>query len=117
MLGVRDALVGATAVAATIGVMYMTVVPWERVKARQGYVTLARAVAAEATRDELQRQLQAGELVIASYQTQLKNLRAKEAIEDERVAGEISEYERRLSAASDRKCGLTDSDLEFLRRH
>lgn len=78
-----------------------------------GYVLQSKADAAEAKLAEVQRQVAAGEIVIASYQEILKNARAKDAEDDAKFAKERKDYESLLAAAG-RSCGLDQSDLDFL---
>lgn len=79
-----------------------------------GYVLQSKADAAEAKLAEVQRQVSAGEIVIASYQEILKNARAKDAEEDAQFANDRTEFEAKLLAAG-RRCQLDDSDLFWLR--
>lgn len=109
--GIARIAIGAT-FAAVIG--WLFVIPAERAEARSGYVLEVRAISAEAQRDELQRQYNAGQIVISAYQVQLKNARAKQAVEDAEDEQRISAYEQKLSAAG-RSCALDDADLDFLR--
>ncbi|MBB3234458.1 hypothetical protein [Phyllobacterium endophyticum] len=91
-------------------------VPSERAKAadaaRQGYVTEARATAAEAKTAELQRQVNAGQLVISSYQKIAKNDRAR----DEQIAADtetrIRDHEKLLRSAG-RNCDLNADDIRM----
>jgi hypothetical protein len=79
-----------------------------------GYVLQSKADAAEAKLAEVQRQVAAGEIVIASYQEILKNARAKDAEDDAKFAKERKDFEALLVAAG-RSCGLDQSDLDWLR--
>jgi predicted ATPase with chaperone activity len=91
-------------------------VPTERAKAaaaaREGYVVEARATAAEAKAAELQRQVNAGQLVISSYQEIAKNDRTR----DEQMAADtetrIRDYEKLLRAAG-RRCDLNADDIRM----
>lgn len=109
--GIARIAIGA-AFAAVIG--WWFVIPAERADARSGYVLEVRALSAEAERDELQRQYNAGQIVISAYQVQLKNARAKQAVDAAEDERRISAYEQKLSAAG-RSCAIDDADLDFLR--
>lgn len=89
--------------------------PATRREARQGYVLEAQKTALEAKIAEQQRQISAGNLVIESYQEQLKNSRAAEAAHAEQTELEIAEYEARLKDTG-RRCELNDADIEWLRK-
>lgn len=86
-----------------------------RREALVGYVLQSKADAAEAKLIEVQRQVAAGEIVIASYQEILKNARAKDAEDDAKFAKERKDFETLLVAAG-RSCGLDQSDLDWLRK-
>lgn len=111
--GVGGALRLAAGVAAGIGFAYLVIVPLERSDARRGYVLQAQVEAAEAKLAEVQRQVDAGQIVIESYQTILKNARAKDAVEDEQFARDRRDFEAKLVAAG-RGCQLDSSDLDWL---
>ena len=84
-----------------------------RHEALVGYVLQSKADAAEAKLAEVQRQVAAGEIVIASYQEILKNARAKDAEDDAKFAKERKDFESLLVAAG-RSCGIDQSDLDWL---
>lgn len=84
-----------------------------RQEALVGYVLQSKVDAAEAKLTEVQRQVAAGQIVIASYQEILKNARAKDAADDEKFAKERKDFEALLVAAG-RSCGLDAGDLEWL---
>ncbi|MER8427845.1 hypothetical protein [Mesorhizobium sp. M1403] len=111
--GVGGALRLAAGAAAGIALAYMTIVPLERADARKGYVQEDRAIAAEARLAEVQRQVHAGEIVIASYQEILKNARAKDAADDAQLAKDRKDFEAKLAAAG-RSCGIDADDLDWL---
>ncbi|MBK0020817.1 hypothetical protein IAE29_03810 [Ochrobactrum sp. S46] len=71
--------------------------------------TLKAQLAAEA------QQRRANDLVIESYQVQLRNARAAEAARIEQTEQEIADYEKRLADAG-RVCLLDRDDIEFLRK-
>jgi hypothetical protein len=75
-----------------------------------GYVTIQEKVAAEAERDELKRQLDAGKIVIASYTEIANNARKKEARTSEFAEARIKEYEAKLIETG-RSCGLSSDDI------
>lgn len=104
----------AIGAALALVVCWLFVIPAERADARSGYVLEVRALTAEAKRDELQRQYNAGQIVISAYQTQLKNARDKQAVEDAEDEKRITEYETKLASAG-RSCALDGADLDFLR--
>jgi hypothetical protein len=81
--------------------------------ARAGYVLQSQAEAAEAKLAEVQRQVAAGQIVIASYQEILKNARAKDAADDLQFAKDRKDFEAKLAAAG-RSCQLDQSDLDWL---
>lgn len=78
-----------------------------------GYVQQSKADAAEAKLAEVQRQVAAGQVVIASYQEILKNARAKDAEDDAKFAKERKDFEALLVAAG-RSCNLDAGDLQWL---
>lgn len=92
---------------------YLFVVPLERADAVRGKVDQFRATSAEAERDELRRQVNAGKIVIDAYQVQLRNVRAKEEAAANEVERRITENEA-LRQASGRVCRLDGSDVKFL---
>lgn len=102
---------------AGIALMYMAanmiIIPLEVEKARSGYVLQTVADAAIAQKEELQRQLKASEIVIASYQEIAKN----DQINDEQIAAStetrIANYEALLRAQG-RACDVTQSDIDQL---
>src|SRR5690606_39047093 len=79
-------------------------------EARSGYVLEAQKTALEAQLAERDRQINAGNLVIESYQVQLRNARAAEAEKSAQTETEIAEYENRLKQAG-RSCDLDDADV------
>ena len=119
MTGILDALkVGSGIVAGIVAMLtYNWVIhdPMVRASARSEYVALAEHTAAVAKRDELQRQVNAGNLVIESYQVQLRNARAADAAKTAQIETEIAEYEVRIKDA-DRRCDLDDNDIRWLRQ-
>lgn len=104
------AIAGAALAAAT---MYLVVVPIERADAKRGLVAEVRATAAEAKASELERQVNAGRIVIDAYQAQLKNVRAQQAVADAEEEQRNADYAKRL-ASEKRSCGITDADRKFL---
>lgn len=85
-----------------------------RREALVGYVLQSKADAAEAKLAEVQRQVSAGEIVIASYQEILKNARAKDVADDAKFAKERKDFEALLVAAG-RSCNIDAGDLDWLR--
>lgn len=83
--------------------------------ARKGYVQEARATAAEAKAAELQRQLDAGAIVISSYQEIAKNVRAAEEQAETEVETRIKENEKKLSDEG-KDWRLDQSDIDFILR-
>lgn len=112
--GVGGALRLVAGVAAGVGLAYLVIVPLERSDARRGYVQEDRAIAAEAKLTEVQRQVSAGQVVIASYQEILKNARAKDAADDAQLAADRKDFEAKLAAAG-HSCPLDLGDIEWLR--
>jgi hypothetical protein len=78
-----------------------------------GYVLQSKADAAEAKLTEVQRQVAAGEIVIASYQEILRNARAKDAEDDAKFAKERKDFEALLVTAG-RSCNIDAGDLQWL---
>lgn len=89
------------------------VIPLERRAARQQAELTFKAGAAQAKADELQRQVNGGNIVIAAYQEQLKNARAVQAADNEAAEKRIREYED-LRKTSGRSCAVDDIDRRFL---
>lgn len=108
------AAIGAIAGACVaVVLMYLTVVPWQRADAVKGKVDEYRAISAEAERDELQRQVKAGQIVIDAYQVQLRNVRAQEEATANDLEKRILENEA-LRKAVGRADALDDADVKFL---
>ncbi|SFJ55335.1 hypothetical protein SAMN04515648_4573 [Phyllobacterium sp. CL33Tsu] len=108
------AAVSALAGAAVTAAFYaLVIIPIERNDARRGYVAEARATAAEAKADKIQRERNANQIVIDAYQVQLKNARAAEAEKVEKHETEIAEHEAKLRAAG-RSCLVDDADRDWL---
>lgn len=84
-----------------------------RREALVGYVLQSKADAAEAKLAEVQRQVDAGQIVIASYQEILKNARAKDAADDAQLAKDRAEFEAKVAAAG-RAWKLDQSDIDWL---
>lgn len=78
-----------------------------------GYVLQSKADAAEAKLAEVQRQADAGQVVIESYQEILRNARAKDAEDDAKFAKERKDFEALLVAAG-RSCNIDAGDLLWL---
>lgn len=91
---------------------WLIIIPIERNNARRGYVVEARATAAEAKLLESQRQINAGQIVIASYQEIAKNDRARDAEAAASSEKRISDYEKLLQAAG-RRCDLNADDIRM----
>lgn len=108
--GLSRLIIGAC-IAAVL--MYLVVVPIERADAAKGKVDEYRATSAEAERDELQRQVKAGQIVIDAYQVQLRNVRAKEEAAANELEQRIAENEA-LRTADGRSCSMDDADVKFL---
>ncbi|MFK4060717.1 hypothetical protein [Brucella anthropi] len=89
--------------------------PSIRREARQGYVLEAQKIALEAKLAERDRQIKAGQLVIESYQEQLRNARKAEQERIEQTEQEIADYEKKLAAAG-RSCLLNSDDIEWMRK-
>ncbi|MER9912779.1 hypothetical protein NKJ71_19325 [Mesorhizobium sp. M0050] len=84
-----------------------------RHEALVGYVLQSKVDAAEAKLAEAQRQVSAGQIVIASYQEILKNARAKDAADDAQLAKDRAEFEAKVAAAG-RAWNLDQSDVDWL---
>ena len=110
LTGIVRIVVGACAAAV---LMYLVVVPIERADARKGLVSEYRAIAAESERDELQRQIKAGQIVIEAYDVQLRNAYAKQEATADELEKRILENEA-VRAAGNRRCDLDDLDRKFL---
>lgn len=87
----------------------------EREKAREGYVREARLIAAEARLAETERQLAAGRKAAEGFAELLRQSQLREAQQAAIDAEEDAEYEAELVAAG-RRCGLDQSDLDWLRK-
>lgn len=111
--GIKAALYAIAGAALAALFCWLVVIPLERNDARRGYVVEARATAAEAKSAELQRQVNAGQLVISSYQEIAKNDRARDAQTAADTDIRIKEYEKRLEAAG-RSWHLDQSDVDEL---
>jgi hypothetical protein len=111
--GLSGALRIAIGACVAVAAMYLVVVPIERADARKGLVSEYRATSAEAERDELQRQLNAGKIVIDAYDVQLRNAYAKQEATADELEKRILENEA-IRTAGNRRCDLDDSDRKFL---
>ncbi|KAB2788115.1 hypothetical protein F9K97_03145 [Brucella anthropi] len=127
MLGLLDYLkIGAgVAVGFVLSAIYYTGVPILKDipyvgaafegQAKKGLVPEFQVWALEAQLSEEMRQRKASQIVIDSYQAQLRNARTAEAAQFEKSEREIVDYEKRLAEAG-RACLLGDGDIEFLRQ-
>ncbi|WP_085044342.1 hypothetical protein [Ensifer aridi] len=111
--GITGALRVIAGASSAVVLMYVIVVPLERADARRGMVTEYRATSAEAERDELRRQVNAGKIVIDAYQVQLRNARAKEEARADEIERRIAENEA-LRKATGRRCDIDGADVKFL---
>lgn len=112
----KKALVGVAAVVALVFLFttWLTIHDARvRADAVRGKVDEYRATAAEAERDELIRQVNAGKIVIDAYQVQLRNVRAKEEATANEVERRIAENEA-LRKATGRACVIDGADAKFL---
>lgn len=82
-------------------------------QARSGYVLLAEKTTAEAKAAEIQRQLEAAKLSLASFQKRLDADNAQDKIDDQKREAEIKSYELLLSEAN-RRCAVDQSDIDWL---
>lgn len=81
--------------------------------AKQGYVLIAEKTAAEAKAAEIQRQLEAARVSLASFQKRLEADAVKGREDDQKREQEIASYELLLSEAN-RRCAIDENDLIFL---
>lgn len=84
-------------------------------QAKKGLVPEFQVNALKAQLSAEAQQRRANDLIIESYQIQLRNARAAEAARIEQNEQEIADYEKRLAAAG-RVCLLDRDDIEFLRK-
>lgn len=84
-------------------------------EARQGYVTEAALRAAEARAAEAERQRAAAQKAAAAFEEALRHVREHEDERAAKLEQEIDEYEAKLREDG-RTCGLSDSDIEWLRQ-
>ncbi|PQA71549.1 hypothetical protein, partial [Brucella oryzae] len=80
--------------------------------ARQGDGVEVQTIALEAKLADRDRQIKAGQLVIESYQEQLRYARRAEQERFEQTEQEIPDYERKLAAAG-RSCRVSYSHLNL----
>lgn len=84
-------------------------------QAKKGLVPEFQVNALKAQLSAEAQQRRANDLIIESYQIQLRNARAAEAARIEQNEQEIADYEKRLADAG-RVCLLDLDDIEFLRK-
>lgn len=84
-------------------------------QAKKGLVPEFQVNALKAQLSAEAQQRRANDLIIESYQIQLRNARAAEAARIEQNEQEIADYEKRLADAG-RVCLLDRDDIEFLRQ-
>ena len=84
-------------------------------QAKKGLVPEFQVNALKAQLAAEAQQRRANDLIIESYQVQLRNARAAEAARIEQTEQEIADYEKRLADAG-RVCLLDRDDIEFLRK-
>lgn len=84
-------------------------------QAKKGLVPEFQVNALKAQLSAEAQQRRANDLIIESYQIQLRNARAAEAARIEQNEQEIADYEKRLADAG-RVCLLDHDDIEFLRK-
>lgn len=84
-------------------------------QAKKGLVPEFQVNALKAQLSAEAQQRRANDLIIESYQIQLRNARAAEAARIEQNEQEIADYEKRLADAG-RVCLLDRDDIEFLRK-
>lgn len=84
-------------------------------QAKKGLVPEFQVNALKAQLSAEAQQRRANDLIIESYQIQLRNARAAEAARIEQNEQEIADYEKRLADAG-RVCLLDRYDIEFLRK-
>lgn len=84
-------------------------------QAKKGLVPEFQVNALKAQLAAEAQQRRANDLIIESYQIQLRNARAAEAARIEQNEQEIADYEKRLADAG-RVCLLDRDDIEFLRK-
>lgn len=82
-------------------------------QARSGYVLLAEKTTVEAKAAEIQRQLEAAKLSLASFQKRLETEGAQDKIDDQKREESIRSYELLLSEAN-RRCTASAADVEFI---
>lgn len=110
---IGNAVWGIAGGAAVALFFIVVIVPIKQHEARKGFVVEARATAAEAKAAELQRQVNAGQIVVDSYQEIAKTAKAAEQLAADTAEQRISEYETLLRNAG-RSCGLSDDDIRML---
>ena len=84
-------------------------------QAKKGLVPEFQVNALKAQLAAEAQQRRATDLIIESYQVQLRNARAAEAARIEQTEQEIADYEKRLADAG-RVCLLDHDDIKFLRK-
>ena len=72
--------------------------------------------AAKAVNDQLRRRNELLTRAAENYAAVLAEVRGEQAVATEQLEQEIATHEAELDTMG-RKCGLADSDIEFLRRH
>lgn len=112
----RMVAAGALVACALSSYFLWSVIPNREAAARSGYVLLSRATTAEATADELKKQIKAQGVVIDAYQTQYRNQLERQAQDDADAEARITEYENQLKAAGIDD-GITADDCAFILRN
>jgi uncharacterized membrane protein len=120
MFGILDYLKLGAGVAAGLMVyhLYAVVVgyPSAAREARAGYVVLAEKTAAEAKAAEMERQMNAAQGALASFQKNLDAARQSEQQAKDTLENELSAFQLQLSEKN-RQCLADSADLDFIRRH
>jgi translation initiation factor 2B subunit (eIF-2B alpha/beta/delta family) len=110
---IKAAAYGALGAAGASLIFWLIIIPIKQREARQGYVIQARATAAEAKANELQRQVNAGQIVISSYQDIAKNAKAAEQKASDNAEQKIRDNETILRNTG-RSWLLDQSDIDEL---
>ncbi len=106
-------IIGAAALLAAVFLGFRLWISRHDAAVLHGYVLVSEKIAAEAERDELKRQLEAGKIVISSYTEVSKNAREKEARNSVEAEARIKTYEKQLVTLG-RSCGLDADDIRML---
>lgn len=83
-------------------------------EAKQGYVLEVEKTAVEAELAFTKRQLTAADNAAKAWREQLERFQQETDAREKQVEYDIDQFKRRIAVDTERRCTLSDSDIEFL---